>query len=212
MRSYYPSGGTWHRALASLRHEGFRTFAFKLLAEAGYRRVVLLERALDDTIPDPPADGTTFEQLAPDRIDEYLAFRDDVERARPAWQFESGHECYVLRRDGGIVSSCWSSSRPQRSSYLGIAIPIGEGDVYMTDAWTGPAFRGHAYAYVLCLHQLRHFRERGFRRAVRSTVPENYSALRVHAKSGFRPFGVLGTLRIGPWRRAFRRPWRGSAP
>lgn len=212
-RSYYPDGSAWRRALGSLRHESPRTFAFKLLAELGYRRVVLLARDLDDPIPDgPPADGTAFERLGKDRLDEYVAFRSSGDRARIAKQFDAGYECYVLRRDGRVVSSCWATSEPQWSAYLGCTIPTGPGDVYLTDAWTHPDFRGHAYAHVLCLHQLRHFRDRGFRRAVRSTIPENYSALRVHAKSGFRPLALIGTMRVGPWRRTFRRAWRRELP
>jgi RimJ/RimL family protein N-acetyltransferase len=87
-------------------------------------------------------------------------------------------------------------------------MPIGPGDVYLVDAWTDARYRGHALAHVLCLHQLRHFRAFGFRRAVRGTVPENPSALRVHAKSGFRPIAMLVRIRIGPWRWHARRDRR----
>lgn len=213
MRSLYPTGSRWRRAIESLRHEGPKTFAIKLASELGYRRVLLLERALDDSIPDPPrAEGVVFERLGVDRVDEYRAFRRDAGQDRIDAQLASGHECYVLRQDGRIVSSCLASTRPQLSAFLGTPIPVGEGDVYLSDAWTDPASRGHSHAHVLCLHQLRHFRDLGSRRAVRATVPENRSALRAHAKSGFRPFGVLGTLRIGPWQREFRRPWRGDFP
>lgn len=213
VRSYYPSGSAWTRALGSLRHEGPRTFALKLLSAAGYRRVLLLERPLDEPIPDgPPAEGTVCESLGEDRLDEYLAFRPDADRAVISAHFVDGFECHVLRRDGRIVSACWSTARPQWASYLGMTMPLAGGDVHLTDAWTHPDYRGHAYAHLLCLHQLRHFRDRGFRRAVRSTVPENRSALRVHAKSGFRPVALLGVVRIGPWRREFRRAWRGGEP
>lgn len=209
LRSYYPDGSAWKRALGSLRHESPRTFAFKLLAELGYRRVVMLARSLDEPVPDgPAADGTAFERLGAERLDDYAASRPLSDRADIAKHFAAGYECYVLRRDGRIVSSCWATSKPQWSSYLGAAIPTSPGDVYLTDAWTHPDFRGRAYAHVLCLCQLRHFRDRGFRRAVRSTIPENYSALRVHAKSGFTPVALIGTMRVGPWRREFRRAWR----
>lgn len=213
MRSYYPSGGAWRRAIGSLRHESPRTFALKLMAELGYRRVVMLARSLDEPIPDgPSADGTEFARLDEDRLDDYVAFRPESDRAGLVAQLADGFECYVLRRNGRLVSSCWATSRPRWSSYLGADIPTADGDVYLTDAWTHPDFRGLAHAHTLCLHQLRHFRERGFRRALRSTVPENYSALRLHAKSGFRPILVIRTMRIGPWRRTFRRPWRGALP
>lgn len=212
MRSYYPSGSAWKRAIGSLIHERPRTFFFKLAAELGYRRVVLLERPLRDPIPDGPDDGAAFARLGLDRLDEYVAYRNGPDRGAIAGLFEQGRECFVLERDGRILASCWAAIGPQWSEFLDRELPTGPGDVYMSDAWTDPAFRGHAYAHVLCLHQLRHFRDRGFRRALRSTVPENYSALRAHAKSGFRPVAILGTIRVGRWKRGFRRPWRGGFP
>jgi ribosomal protein S18 acetylase RimI-like enzyme len=213
MRSYYPTGSAWKRAIGSLRHESLRTFAFKLAAELGYRRVVLLERRLDESIPDaPPAAGTAFALLGEDGIDEYLAFRPESDRAGIAAQLARGDQCFVLRHDGRVVSACWASFRRLRTSFLDDEIPLDEGDVYVTEAWTHEDFRGRSYAHVLCVHQLRDLRARGFRRALRSTVPENYSALRAHAKSGFRPIAMIGRIRIGPWRRHFRRDWRGTRP
>lgn len=213
MRSYYPTGSAVRRALGSLVHERPRTFLFKLLAELGYRRTVFLERPLDEPIPaGPPDQGATFAKLAEDRLDAYVAYRGNTDRDATAALFASGRECYVLEREGRLISSCWASTGPQWSKFLDAETPLADGDVYLSDAWTDPEFRGHAYAHLLCLHQLRHFRDRGFVRAVRSTIPENYSALRVHAKSGFRPVEVHGTMRFGRWRRSFRRPWRGRFP
>lgn len=212
-RSHYPAGSAWRRGLSSLVHEHPRTFLLKLLAELGYRRVVLLARPLDEPIEDGPGDpGVTFARLAEDRLDAYVAFRGNTDRGAVEASIAGGRECHVLEREGRIVSSCWASTVPQWSGFLGSETPLADGDVYFSDAWTDPAHRGRAYAHILCLHQLRHFRDRGFRRGVRSTVPENRSALRAHAKSGFRPVEIRGTIRLGPWRRSFRRPWRGRFP
>lgn len=212
MRSYYPSGGALRRALASLTHERPRTFLMKLLAELGYRRVVLLVRPLDEPIPEgPPHPDVTFSLLGEHRIDEYAAYRG-ADRDVIAGLLARGVECHLLECDGRIVSSCWAWIGPHWSEYLGSATPTEDGDVYLSDAWTDPAYRGRAYAHVLCLHQLRQYHARGLRRAMRATVPENYSALKLHAKSGFRPLGVSATMRLGPWRRSFRRDWRGPFP
>lgn len=211
MRSYYPSGSAWKRALGSLRHEHPRTFAMKLIAELGYRRTALLERPLDEPIPDgPKVDGVEFAQIGADRLDEYLAYRTGSERDAVAALFADGAQCHVLRRHGEIVSSCWATEHPRPSNYIRMAVPMEPGDVYMTDAWTHADHRGHAYAHILCLHQLRVFRDRGCRRAIRLTIPENVSALRAHAKSGFRPVAIVGSVRVGPWQRSFRRPWRSG--
>ena len=60
-RSAYPTGNVIRRALLTLRDEGLRSFWFKLLGECGYRRLLLLERALDQ----PIADYTPGDRRAP---------------------------------------------------------------------------------------------------------------------------------------------------
>ena len=208
MRSFYPVGNTLERALASLRHEGVRTFAWKLAAALGYRRIVRLERLLDEPIPDAtPALPVSFGLLGADQVGDYVAARPDANRDEIASRLACGRQCFVLRHQGRIASVCWATTASCRSAYLGRDVFLVAGDVYFTDAWTQPALRGHALAHALCLDQLRHFRDLGFRRAIRGTVPENPSALRAHAKSGFRPTALLVSLRIGRWRRDFDRAW-----
>lgn len=209
MRSYYPNGNAVKRALGSLRHEGARTFALKLASELGYRRLLRLERSLHDPIPDVAPDlAVTFGLLGADQVDEYLAVRPTADRAEIESHLRAGRQCFVVRHEGRIVSSCWSTTTSCWASYVGREIVLEKGDVYFTDAWTHPALRGHGLAHALCLHQLRHFRDLGFRRAIRGTIPENYSALRTHMKSGFRPTVMLTRMRIGPWQRNLDRPWR----
>lgn len=208
MRSFYPAGNAFERALASLRHEGMRTFAWKLAAELGYRRIVRLERLLDEPIPNAtPALPVTLGLLGADEVGDYLAARREANAHEIAGRLASGRQCFVLRHQGRIASVCWATTGSCRSAYLERDVILADGDVYFTDAWTDPALRGHALAHALCLDQLRHFRDLGYRRAIRGTVPENPSALRAHAKSGFRPTAMLASLRIGRWRRDFDRAW-----
>ena len=204
-------GGAIGRAVGALRRDGLEAFAYKVASEAGFRRVLLLARPLDEPIADVvPTLPVEFASLGKDDIDDYLALRPDADRARIAAHLASGWNCHVLRHEGRIVSACWRADPPYWSSYLERTMPIADGDAYLTDAWTDAGYRGHALAHVLCLHQLRDLREKGFRSALRGTVPENRSALRAHAKSGFRPVAMLGRIRIGPWRRHFRRDWRDA--
>jgi GNAT superfamily N-acetyltransferase len=209
MRSFYPRGNALQRALGSLRHEGLRTFGWKLAAEAGLRRIVRLERRLDEPIAEARCElPVEFGVLDAGMIDEYLAARPGVDRGDIESLLRAGRMCFLVRHDGRIVSSCWASTESCHSSYLGREIVLEEGDVYFNDAWTAPAMRGHGLAHALCLRQLRYFRDRGFRRAIRGTVPENHSALRAHRKSGFRPIALLARLRLGPWQLNLDRPRR----
>ena len=210
MRSFYPVGNAFERALASLRHEGVRTFAWKVASVLGYRRLVRLERMLDEPIPEAtPTLPVKAELLGADQIGDYVAARPEANRDEIANRLASGRRCFVLRHQGRIASVCWATTMSCPSPYLRRDVILAVGDVYFTDAWTDPALRGRALAHALCLEQLRHFRDLGFRRALRGTVPENPSALRAHAKSGFRPTALLVSLRIGRWQRDFDRAWTG---
>jgi hypothetical protein len=46
----------------------------------------------------------------------------------------------------------------------------------------------------------------GLRRATGAVLPENASSLRDDTKGGFRIYGVLGRVQLGPWLRVFLMP------
>ena len=81
----------------SLRHESLRTFAMKLAAELGYRRMLLLERRLDEPIADSPPGGAGRRPVASeDEIDAFFAFRPNFDRARVVADLAEGKQCFVL--------------------------------------------------------------------------------------------------------------------
>lgn len=207
--SYYPSGNVLQRALSSLRHESLATVGHKLASGLGYRRLLRLERRLDEPIGEAQvALPVTIGLLGLDDAAAYAAARPETGRVPFERRLAEGWLAFAVRHEGRIVSTAWATTKRYRMDYLGRDIEIGDGDVCFTDAWTDPAWRGHSLAQALCEHQLRYFRDRGFRRALRATIPVNYSALRAHAKSGFRPTTLHVQLKIGPWRRNRDRPWQ----
>jgi hypothetical protein len=46
-------------------------------------------------------------------------------------------------------------------------------------------------------------RERGYRRAIATLLPENASARNTPEAIGYRPIGWIGYVGIGPWRHQF---------
>lgn len=211
MSGWRAGGNALQRAIRSFRHEGPRTFGMKLLSELGYRRVYLLARTLTAPIVVWPRGGFDLEILAPGNLEDYAALRADITHDMLARRIRAGHLCFVVREHGRVVSACWSATREAWNDFLGCNILVGTGDVYFYDAYTAASHRGRDLAPLLCAHQLQHFRDAGFVRAVRATVPENAAALRAHAKSGFVPVAVIGRVRVGPWRREFRHPLEKSA-
>ena len=202
------SGNAVRRAIVVLRSEGLESFWFKLLGEIGYRRLLLLERPLAQPISDfTPGLPVRIDTLKESEVRDYLAFRPETGHLRIMEALQSGQTCFVARHESRIVSAGWIAGRRARIDYLGCELELAANEAYLFDAFTLPAYRGQGIAPALCLQQLRHLRQAGYGRAIRGTVPENKSALHAHAKSGFRPVALMGTLRIGPWRKNIRRPW-----
>ena len=131
------------------------------------------------------------------------ALRPDSFRSTIVELLEAGSLCFVARHDGRAVGTCWVAPDHPYDAFLDLELLLSAGDAYLFDAYTLPTFRGQRVAPAICAHQLRYCRDAGFRRAMRATFPENVSALRAHAKSGFRQVGVVGRVKLGPWRRYF---------
>jgi hypothetical protein len=203
-----PTGDALRRAITVLRDEGFASFWFKLIGELGYRRMLVVEYRLDDPIPEFTARLAVRNDLLKERdVDAYLAFRPESDRLEIMNRLRSRQLCFVAWDAGRIVSACWTAVRPIRIEYLGCETELADGDAYLYDKFTCPAFRGHRIANAVRVYQLRYLREAGYRRAIGALVPENKTSMRENARGGFRPVGVIGRFKIGPWQRNFRRPW-----
>jgi GNAT superfamily N-acetyltransferase len=204
-RSAYPKGNALRRALTTLRVEGVGSVWFKVLGQLGYRRLMLLERTLDQAVADfSPNLPVEVTQLAERELDDYVAFRPETRRRDAIDRLRSGQMCFVACRDGRIVAAGWIAVQPTWLPYVGCAIDMAPGDVHSYDKFALPAFRGYGISNALRMHQLRHLRRAGYRRVIATVVPENASSLRDILKGGYRPCGMIGRIKIGPWQRHFR--------
>jgi len=206
-RSAYPTGNVFRRALMTLRVEGPRSFWFKLLAECGYRRLLLIERPLDQPIADyTPRLPVDVAMLAPGELDDYLAFRPETTRRELADRLGAGQLCFVARHQRCIVAAAWVSLQPIWMPFLGCRIDVAPDEAHIYDKFTLPTYRGYGIANAVRTHHLKHLQRAGLRRATGVVLPENVSGLRDDVKGGFRTYGVVGRLKLGPWQRAFRMP------
>ena len=212
MAVFYPQGDIAHRAYAVLREQGFKSFWFKVAAELGYRRLILLERSLLQPV-NPPAQTLPlrFDILDESQIDDFLAFRPQLPQAEVSKRLRAGNVCFTARDRGRLVSAAWTTTGRAWTDFLGCEITIGAGEAYLFDAFTHPAYRGQGVAPALCFHQLAHFQRAGLRRVVRATLPENLPALRAHLKCGFHPHALIRRMKIGPWQYSFQRRWQARA-
>lgn len=195
------------RATKVLREEGVKVFWFKLLGEVGcYRRLLLLERSLEEPIPEMmPRLPITITLLKKTELDEYLKFRPKSNPPRVADRFNTNHWCFVARHDGRIIAASWAATQRAWIFYLDCEVQMTQDDVYVYDSFVMPNFRGQSIFPAIRAEMIRYFLAAGYHRMVTGITPENKSSLRAVWKTGFRPVGMMGRIKIGPWRWDFCR-------
>lgn len=195
------------RAAEVLRTEGSRSLWFKILGETVYRRVVLLERPLNEPLAEitarlPLAIGLLRET----EFEEYLRFRPEADLSDLRRRLETGHFCFVVRHQGCIVEAVWIATRCAWVEYLACEIQLAPDEVYGGyDVFTLPGFRSQNIASLVATRLFAYFRDAGYRRQLGVIVPENRPAMRVAEKTGFIHGGMMGYVKLGPWRWDFCR-------
>lgn len=213
MAALASAGGTsrlaFQRAGEILREEGVRTLWFKILGETVYRRVMLLERPLLEPIPDVTSRlPVTIGLLEKNEITEYLEYRAETTLAEIQRRLDTGHCCFAARYQGCLVATTWAATTGAWMHYLSCELRVAPAEVYIYDSFTRSDLRGQGVSPVIGVAMLQYFRAAGYRRAVRAITPENRANLQAVGKTGFRPYGVMGYVKVGPWRRDFYRTQR----
>jgi hypothetical protein len=192
------------RVIEILKKEGLKSLWFKVLSETFYRRVVLIERILDEPIhPITSRIAVTINLLEQSNVDEYCEFHPDTTKSDIQNRLDSGHWCFIACYQGCIVHTCWAASRVLWFDYLNREIQLTPDEVFVYNSYTDPSFRGLNISGVRILEMVRYFQKAGYRRMMGAVVPENKLAFRPGQKSGYRPIGTLGFVRIGPIKRDF---------
>jgi hypothetical protein len=202
------------RALRMLRDEGIGSVWFRLLAKTGiYRRLILGERPLDER---PPEVLTVLPfRVAPlgvGQLDAYHALRPDQDAAEVRRRLEAGQWCAAVWLDEEIVGALWLAGGRVRIEYLGRDLELGPDEVYVYDGYTSPAFRGARASPLRTAWSIRHASGLGFRRLLATFLPENQPALPLWNRVGYRRLGVIGYVKLGPWRLEFLRIRPGGRP
>jgi SAM-dependent methyltransferase len=78
----------------------------------------------------------------------------------------------------------------------------------MYQAYTAPEIQGRHLASAAMATVLRRLQEEGFQRAFCCLQPDRTVSYSPPLRNGFLPMNWLGWVRLGPWRRVFRRPVR----
>lgn len=208
MSVYSLTGNVVERAIKVLREEGIKSFFFKTLSGIGcYRRSLLLERSLNEPIPEiKPQVQVTIDLLKKTEAHEYIAFRSkenlSEEEDNPSLivdRLNYNNWCFVARHEGEMISTSWAIIQRARIPSLFCEIQMANDEIYIYDSFTRPDFRGKSILPAIRAEMMRYFRAAGYRRMISQISPENKASLRAVQKVGTRPFGIMGFVKIGPW-------------
>ncbi len=204
-----PAQGILRRAAQILREEGLLTLWFRILGETVYRRLLLLERTLDKPLPSfRPRGPVETRWLRPEEAAAYASFCGTLSEAEVARRLSEGHRCWIAEAEGRIVHGRWVASSRAWIEYLKLDLPLAPGEAYSYQAYTAPELRGRNLATAAQAAVLGVLKEEGFQRVFLCLQPDRAIAFLPPVKNGFIPVAWLGWVRLGPWRRVFRRPVR----
>jgi len=179
---------------------------FGLWSRMGYRRLLLLERRLDEPIRDlgQPI-PVTIGLLREDEIEDYTTLVPDADPVDVRSRLTSGQWCFTARLDDRLIGVRWAGAGPMRLDYLDCHVDLSADEACTYGLYTDPAFRGSPVSPTGSVAMLRHLRDAGFRRVVAAILPENDASLRSVTMTGYRPYGVIGRVKLGPWTWRFLR-------
>jgi hypothetical protein len=196
-----------------LSNEGVKSLGYRILSETLYRRVILMERPLHEPIAEVmSALPVVIDRLKPTDIEEYVRFRLGTDPLLIRRRLSMGQCAFVARHDARIVHAGWTTTKQAWIDFLAREITLAPDEVYQYESFTAPGFRGNNLAAMRITAMLHHFQKAGYRRMIAVVVPESTAAFRPLEKTGYRPFGMLGYVRLGPWRRHFCRVSRHALP
>jgi SAM-dependent methyltransferase/RimJ/RimL family protein N-acetyltransferase len=196
-----------------IREGGLTSLWFKVLGETFYRRAVLMELHLDQPVlPVSPRVPVAISLLGWDQVDEYCSFRPEADPAQVYQRMDAGRRCFVARHEERIVHACWTADKEARVDYLDREIQLAPGEAYIYESFTSPDFRGQNIAPARLAWMAQYYKDAGYRRLVAIIMPGNVAAFRPPEKVGFRPIGLMGYVKLGPWRHDFCRLKRGVVP
>jgi len=185
------------------REKGFGGVWFGALSRMGYRRLVLLERRLDETVrPVPPRAEA---EIRPLRRDDEAAFvalgQEDASVFRN--RLEAGHQGWGAWCSGALRYVAWVAFRETEVEYLSCRLVLADDVAYVYRAFAEPRHRrlglGPA-TQAACMEVLR---GRRFRLVLAAVLPDNPWAFPPWLRVGYRRIAVVRTLGTGRRRRVF---------
>lgn len=199
-------GNVIDRASEILREEGARALWFRVLGEIVYRRMILFERRLEEPLAPAACEvPVAISQLRMDEVNEYTAFRPDLDPAEIRSRLERGHQCWIARCESALVHAIWVATGSAWIRYVECEIRLAADEAYIYESYTVPACRRLNINAARADVMMRHLRDHSFTRLLALVMPENPAGMQATISAGYRAAGFIGRVNIGPWQRHFSR-------
>ena len=193
--------------------EGLWSLWIKVLGETVYRRILLLERLLAEPVSKEPSRlPVTVRRLEEEQIGAYAAFQPASDLSDIRRRLKEGHQCYAAWHENRIIRVLWITTGSARIKYLGCRIRLASDEAYLYDSFTRPEYRGQNIPAAMPRHYVPKLLADGIRRMVADILPENQPGLRHAVKNGWKPIGLIGYFKLGPYRHDFCRMYGDSPP
>lgn len=177
-----------------------------------YRRVIVVVRSIDDTLPDIDLRlPIVIAPLTEGDLPAYLHLRPDQHSNTIRKRLAKGDQCFAVWHEGQIVHTGWVTTEQKYEPYLRRKLTLQPADIFLYDNYTHPSLRRFGLAQARTIYLLRHYQAEGYRRSVAIIAVENKAALRQIEAAGYHRIGMFKCIRFGPWQWNWEERW-GEEP
>jgi len=193
------SGAKWRGWVTLLAIRALTTF---------YRRMILMVRPLDATLPVISSQlPVTFEMVSERDLPAYERFRPEQGVTSIRGCLARGDRCFAAYYEGRIVHAVQVATGDVYVPYLRRRLILQPGDVYSYDSFTLPGYRGYRLAPARAVYVMHYYQQEGYQRMVCLIARENTAGRHVMQKLGYQALGLYSYLRICPWQRYWQQAW-----
>ena len=138
------------------------------------------------------------------QIDRVVAINPALSETEIRRRLREGQECLLCWMGESLVHYRWDATASPYLPYLGKTLRYLQGDIFATDIFTHPAFRGRGIQTVSSIMALHRARDSGLSRFITMPAWWNGPSLRVNLqKTGRSVAGTVGFWNAGLWRYYF---------
>ncbi len=140
----------------------------------------------------------TYRILTPEQVTEFAkAPTNNLPEEFLDYARSKGDECFAILDGDRLAAYGWYSWKPTRLSSQ-LTLTFSPEWVYMYRGFTHPDYRGQRLHAIGMANALHHYSQKGFKGLISYVEVNNYRSLRSVYRMGYRNFGKVYVLQLGP--------------